>query len=241
MKKGLERRDDSLIAQELSEASERGRSLEQSGDLYAAWKEYRQGAETFAGLDDNALLRVRAEALEKDKAVREGAKREKQEFEEQDHLTNEISTGLSGLRDVPIGRAEASNDVAPKVLDLRNRAAHEKREEELRVLKRALAGVMVQAMEMGLDRLEQKDPVRAKEYFELACEADPDSAWAFSNLAVARAQDGDHKGALKALRLATAKTKDPEQFVNWLNEEPAFAKLRGTVEFHSLLQVPSQP
>jgi dienelactone hydrolase len=240
MKKGLEKRDDSLIAAASSGASERARSLEQSGNLYAAWREYRQGAETFVGLADNALLRTRAEALEKDKVVREGAKREKQEFEEQDHLTNEISTGLSGLRDFPVGRAETSNDVPPKIIDLRNRAAHEKREEKLRVLKRALAGVMVQAMEMGFDRLEQKDPARAKEYFELACEADPDSAWALSNLAVARAQDGDRKGVLEALRRAKAKTKDLEQFSAWLGEEPAFAQLRGTPEFNALLQTPPQ-
>jgi predicted esterase len=239
MKKGLEKRDDSFIAAASSEATERARSLEQSGNLYAAWKEYQQGAETFAGLADNALLRSRAQVLEKDKAIREGANREKQEFEEQEHLTNEISIGLSGLRDVPVGRAEGSNDIAPKIIDLRNRAAREKREEELRVLKRALAGVLVQAMEMGFDRLEQKDPARAKEYFELACEADPDSAWALSNLAVAKAQDGDRKGTLEALRRAKAKTKDPQQFSAWLGEEPAFAKLHGTPEFQAILATPS--
>jgi predicted esterase len=239
MKKGVESRDDSFIAATSSEASERARFLEQSGNLYFASKEYRQSAETFAGLADNALLRARAEALEKDKAVREGAKRENQEFEEQDHLTSEISTGLSGLRDVPMGRAETTN-VAPKIIELRNRAEREKREEKLRVLKRALAGVMVQAMEMGFARLEQKDPAHAKEYFELACEADPDSAWALSNLAVANALDGNRKGALEVLRRAKAKTKDPEQFSAWLDGEPAFAKLRGTPEFNALLQTPSQ-
>ena len=241
MKKGSESRDDSLIAAASSKASERARSFEQSGDLYAAWKEYRQAAETFAGLTDIASLRSRAEALEKDKAVHEGAKREKQEFEEQDLLTHEISAGLAGLREAQVNRGEIRTDTGQKIADLRNRAEHEKREARLRILKRALTGVFVQAMELGFDRLEQKDSSRAREYFELACEADPDSVWAISNLAVANATEGDRKGALESLRRAKNKTKDPVQFLAWLKEEPAFAKLHGTAEFDVLFHTSPLP
>ncbi len=181
-------------------------------------------------------MRAQAEALEENKAVREGAKREKQEFEEQEQLTREISSGLSGLREIQSNRADVRTDVAQKIVDLRGRAEREKREEKLRVLKRALAGILVQAMEMGLDRLEQKDPARARDYFTLACDADPDSVWALNNLAVAKALDGDRKGALEALRRAKSKTKDPGQFTDWLKEEPAFANLRGTSEFSAILE-----
>ncbi|HEV1993320.1 MAG TPA: hypothetical protein VGR03_03215 [Candidatus Acidoferrum sp.] len=236
MKSGLESRDDAWIAATSAQFFEPARALEQSGDLYAAWKEYRQAAETLAGLTDNRALRAKTEALEKDKAVREGAKREKQEFEEQDQLTREISSDLSGLREIQPNRADVRTGVAQKIVDLRVGAEREKREEKLRVLKRALAGVLVQTMEMGLDRLEQKDPARARDYFELACDADPDSVWALNNLAVAKALDGDRKGALEALRRAKAKTKDLEQFFAWLNDEPAFAPLRGTPEFKAILE-----
>jgi tetratricopeptide (TPR) repeat protein len=236
MKNGSESWDDSLIAVGFSQASERARSFEQTGDLYDAWKEYRQAAETFASLTDNASLRSRAEALEKDKAVREGAKREKQEFDEQDQMTREISAGLAGLMETQVNRGEIRTDMGQKIADLRNRAEHEKREAKLRILKRALAGVFVQAMELGFDRLERKDSSRAREYFELACEADPDSVWALSNLAVASATEGNRKGALESLRRAKNKTKDPEQFLTWLKEEPAFGKLRNTPEFDALLR-----
>jgi predicted esterase len=235
MKNSVETRDDSLIAAASSEAFERARSFEKSGDLYDAWKEYRQAAETFAGLTDNASLRSRAEALEKDKAVREGTKRERQEFDEQDQLTGEISAGLAGLREVRVNRGEIRTDTGQKIADLRNRAEHEKHEAKLRILKRALAGVFVQAMELGFDRLEQKDSSRAREYFELACEADPDSVWALSNQAVASATEGDRKGALESLRRAKTKTKDLKQFLAWLNDEPAFARFHGTPEFDALL------
>lgn len=235
MKSGREDRDDSFIASQAARETERARALDQSGDLYAAWKEYRQASEMLTGLADNTALRARADALEKEKSVRDGAKREKQEFEEQEQLSREISSELSALRENQVNRAEIRSAMEQQLLALRSRAEHERREEKLRVLKRALAGVMVQTMEMGSELLDQKDASRAKDYFELASTADPDSMWALSNLAVARAMDGDRKGTLDALRRAKSKTKAPGQFVEWLKEEPAFAKLRGTSEFSALL------
>ena len=235
MKSGLEGRDDSFIAAQAAKEADRARALEQSGDLYAAWKEYRQAAQVLGGLADDAALRVRAGTLEKDKAIRDGAKREKQEFEEQAELSREISTGLFELQRNPQNRVEIYNSVEKQLVALRNRAEHEKREEKLRVIKRALAGLLVQAMEMGNTRVDQKDASHAKDYFELANVADPDSTWALGNLAVARALDGDRKGTLDALRRAKSKTKDLVRFAEWLTEEPAFARFRGTPEFSSIL------
>lgn len=235
MKSGREGRDDSFIALQAAKETDRARSLEQSGDLYAAWKEYRQAAQMLAGLADNAALRARADALEKDKAVHNGAKQEKQEFAAQEDLSREISAGLFELQQNPPNRADLHDTVEKQLAALRSNAAHEKREEKLRVIKRALAGLLVQAMEMGNARLDQKDPARAKDYFDLASVADPDSMWALGNLAVARALDGDRKGTMDALRRAKSKTKNPGRFAEWLNEEPAFAKLRGTPEFAALL------
>jgi predicted esterase len=240
MKSGREGRDDSFIASQAARETDRARALEQSGDLYAAWKEYRQAARMLAGLTDDVALRARAGTLEKDKVIRDGAQREKQEFEEQADLSREISAGLFELQQNPLNRADIHNAVEKQLTALRSRTDHEKREEKLRVLKRALAGLLVQAMEMGNERLNQKDASHAKDYFELAGVADPDSMWALGNLAVARALDGDRKGTLDALRRAKLKTKDPVRFAEWLNEEPAFAKLHGTPEFAALLTSPPQ-
>ncbi len=240
IKNGREDRDDSFVAAQITQESERARGLEQSGDLYAAWKEYRQAAETFSGLTEATPFRARAVALENDKAVRDGAKRERQEFEDQIRLSREISSGLSALRESQANRTEVRASIEQQISDLRIRAEHEKREEKLRVLKRALAGVMVQAIETGFGLLDQKEPRKARDYFEFALVAAPDSAWVLSNTAVARAMDGDRKSAIAALRQAKTQTKDPAQFVAWLKEEPAFEKLRGTPEFSALLELPSQ-
>jgi len=241
MKSGVESRDDSHIAAQMAQESERARALEQSADLYSAWKEYRQAAETFTGLADAATLRARAEALENDKAVRDGAKRERQEFEDQVRLRHEISSGLAALQQNQANRTEVRASIEQQITDLRMRAEREKREEKLRVLKRALGGVMVEAMETGCRLLDQKDARKARDYFELASVAAPDSAWVLSNTAVARAMDGDRKGALAALRQAKTHSTAPVRFVAWLKDEPAFERLRGTPEFTALLELPSQP
>jgi predicted esterase len=238
MKSGREFRDDSFVAWQAARETDRAHTLDQAGNLYAAWKEYRQGSAMLAGLTDNAPLLARAAALEKEKSVRDGAKREKQEFAEQEDLSRDISAGLFELQQNPPNRPEIRNTVEQQLITLRSRAEHEKHEEKLRVLKRAIAGLLVQAMEMGNERLEKKDAGRARDYYELANVADPDSVWALTSIAITRAMDGDRKGTLDALRRAKSKTKDPVRFAEWLNEEPAFAKFRGTPEFAALFAPP---
>jgi len=240
MKAGRASSDESLLASVAAKEEERSRGLEQSGDLYSAWKEYRQAAELLAGLRPKDAFRTQAESLEKNKAVTDGAKREKQEFADQKGFSKEISSSLVALPQSQENHAEARRTADELIVDLRRRTEREKREERLRVLKRALAGAFVQAMEAGLARREQHDLGQSREYFELSCEADPDSVWALSNLAVAKAMDADRKGALETLRVAKSKTKNPERFAEWLKEEPAFAKFRGTREFDALLAIPSQ-
>jgi predicted esterase len=234
MKSGRTSKDDTFLAAAATQMTERARALEKSADLYAAWKDYRQAEEALNGLTDVTSLRARADALEKDKVVRDGVKREKQEFEDQDNLTQDISAGLRSLQDIKPNGVDPRTDLEQKIIILHDRAAREKREEKVRVLKRALAGVFVEAMEMGAQRLEQKDLTPARDYFELACDADPDSIWALGNLAVAKALAGDRKGTLDALRRGKSKSQDPAKFVDWMKGEPAFAKFKDTPEFAAL-------
>jgi len=241
LKDGREPRDDAFVAAQASQAAERARALEQSGDLYAAWKEYRQEEQTFSGLIDNSALRARAEALEKEKAVRDGAKREEREFAEQRELTADILVGLAALGQNAVDRSEVRLQVEQQFLELHGRVEHEKHVEKLRVLKRALADVFAQAMETGEQRLEAKDAARAQDYFQLACYAQPDSLWALSDLAVAKAEDGNRKGALETLRQAREKTKDFARFSEWLKGEPAFAKFREADDFRLLLTPIERP
>jgi tetratricopeptide (TPR) repeat protein len=241
MKAGHEERDMAFVKSQASEAEKRAKTLELSGDLYGSWKEYRQAAETFDGLGEDPNFRERAVAMEKEKAVRDGAKREQQDFEEQSRLSADIDSGLAALRQDAANRADTRSDVERQISELRSRAEHEKSPQKLRVRKRALAGIFVKAMESGQERLEAGDFSHARTYFELAANADPDSVWALSKVAAARALDGDRKGALDTLRRAKEKSKDPAAFSAWLSDEPAFAKLRATNETQDLITPAQDP
>lgn len=241
MKDGREPRDASFVSAQEKLAEERARALENSGDLYSAWKEYRQAANALAGLTDSTLLKTRAQALEGNKAVREGPKREEGEFQEQGQLTSEIFAGMAALARNPTNRDDVRFEVEQQIVALRSRSLHEKHEDKLRVVKRALADVFANAIETGEARLEAGDVAIAREYFQLTCDANPDSAWAFGDLALAKAQDGDRKGAMEALRHASEKSKDPVAFSEWLKTEPGFARIRDSAEFRAILSLTEKP
>jgi len=239
MKQSLEPRDANFIAQQTAAAAARAHAMEQSADLYAAWREYLQSAATFDQLTDVAAFRQAVAALATQKSVREGEKRERREFEQQSNLTNDISAGLAALRQISDTLAAALNDTDRKIINLREAAAHEKHPDKARVLRRAISGVFVEAMEDGNDRLAARDVTLAKDYFQLASDADPDSTWALNGLATARALGNDRKGTFEALHQARARTKDPAAFSAWLQTEPAFAKYRDDPQFRAL--IPTSP
>src|SRR5580700_4973686 len=202
MKDGHEERDMDFVKAQAAEVEKRAKSLELAGDPYGTWKEYRQAAETFDGLGEAPAFRERAVALQKEKAVRDGRRREQQDFAEQSRLSADISSGFAALRQDAPNRADTRNQVEQQISELRSRAEHKKNPQELRVVKRALAGIFIEAMETGEERLDAKDISHARTYFELAANVDRDSVWALGQVAVSRAMDGDRKGTLEALRHA---------------------------------------
>ena len=267
MKQNREPRDDSFVLQQEAAVVARAKALEQTGQSYEAWREYRQAIATFGGLTDTASLQQSAATLAQQKAVRDGAKREKQEFQEQIKLTSEIYSGLAALRggdgggsqdsqpnhqtagqpsrNAPsaapgyvVSRPEIRQQTEEQIIVLRQHAAAEKNPDKLRVYRRALAGVFVAAGESGDESLNAKNFALAKDYFQLATVAEPDSAGALKELATAQALSGDRKGAYETLRRAREKSKDLAAFSVWLNEEPAFVKLHGDPQFRALLANP---
>jgi dienelactone hydrolase len=239
MKDGREPRDIAFVKEQASEAEKRAKSIEAAGDLYGSWKEYRQDANTFAGFGDGADEAKEfsgcAAALEKEKVVRDGAKREQQDFEEQAHLTADISGGLATLRRDSAGGSDLRTNLEQQISGLRIRAEHEKNPRKVRVIQRALGSIFIQAMEQGDNLYEAKDFSHARIFYELGADAEPGSSWGWRVVAAARAMTGDRKGALEAIRLAKEKSKDPAEFSTWLKEELAFAKIRDTPDFRALL------
>ncbi|MDE3135924.1 MAG: hypothetical protein KGL59_05095 [Acidobacteriota bacterium] len=236
MKEGREERDMEFVKEQAVEAEQRAEVLALSGDAYGSWEEYRQDADTFDGLLDVASsFRERAAALEKKKAVRDGAKLEGEEIEEQSRLTAEIASGMEDLRQSLGNPGHLRDEIAGRISDLRSRAAREKNPRKLLVDRRALAGVFMLAIETGHAFLQARRFSESRMYFDFAASAEPGSAAALQELAIARALDGDRKGAIEALLAAAKKSKDPAAFSTWLAKEPAFAKLRDDPQFRALL------
>jgi dienelactone hydrolase len=236
MKTQQEPRDRGFLDTQFAAAKARMNAFEQSGDPLSAWRESLQIVATFDSLADVSAVRAKAEMLGADKAVRDALKRERNDFEEQSRLESQISSGIAAPRNVPPEPGDFEKPVEERVDLLRQQAEAEKKPDRKVVLQRALSGVMVGAMESGFGFLEQKDLPRAVRAFLCATEADPQSQWAWSNLAAARALSGDKKGTMNALRRARELSKDEAAFSEWLQKEPAFERLRTTSEFQSILK-----
>jgi len=238
MKESRVPQDQSFIAAQRDAVIARALTFEQSGDFLAALREYRQAAATFDGLADTTQFQKAAASLAGQKAVRDAEKRQQHELEEQAALTADISAGLNSLQRPRTERAGLQSQTERRIIELREHAEHEKRPEKSRVIWRAVADVFAQALETGFLRLADNDAPAAKDYFQLALTAQPDSLWALHSLATACALTGDRKGALEAIRRSKEKSEDRSAFSEWLQGEAAFDKLRQDPQVRLLLANP---
>jgi dienelactone hydrolase len=234
MKSYREPRDEVFLAAQFAAAQERASGTEKSGDLLAAWREFRQVAEAFDGLRDVSTVRAKVEELEKRKDFRDAAKHERNDFAEQARLSDEILSAAAVKKSDDSSPTATSEQAKMLTRDLRSRAEHEKKPDRAVVLKRALGGVFIGSIESGSEALDKKDYNLAARFFACAAEANPESEWALRDLAVARAFSGDRKGALEALRSARKLSKDLPGFSEWLHREPAFERLKKIADFDSL-------
>ena len=72
MKSGREKIDADFVSGQIAAAQTRAKNLEIAGDVYGAWKEYRQAAETFDGRRRRCVSRLRRGARERKGGARWG-------------------------------------------------------------------------------------------------------------------------------------------------------------------------
>jgi dienelactone hydrolase len=234
MRRRQEPQDPAFINEQFANAQARADSVARSGDLLMAWREYMQIAATYDSLVDVGDVRAMADALGGSKAVRDAAKRERSQFEEQAKLVGDIASRLNAAPKQSDDGAQAEQELQDLIRSLRGNAEHEKHPEKAVVYKRALGGVFIDAMELGSSLLEQKkfpDAIRA---YAFATEASPDSIWAWQQLAIARALSGARKEAIGALRRAHDLATDKSYYQSWLQNEHAFDPLRSSPDFQAL-------
>jgi dienelactone hydrolase len=138
MKSQREPRDPAFINEQFPKALARADSLERSGDLLIAWRAYVQIAATYDSLVDVAGVRAKADAMGSSKAVRDAAKRERSQFEEQAKLVDEIASRLNAPPKQSDRDTHGDQELQDLIRSLRGNTEHEKHPEKAVVYKRAL-------------------------------------------------------------------------------------------------------
>src|SRR5262249_45033249 len=148
-------------------------------------------------LADGKAAREKADALARQKAVRNALDQEHDSFSEQERLAAEVlSAVLPATLNSDDARGRPAQSAQQLAQDLRERSVSEKKPGRALILKRALGAVFIGSIESGNAALEGKEYSLAAQYFACAAEANPLSEWVKRQLAVARALSGDRKGAL---------------------------------------------
>jgi len=137
MRAGLLAKDEAFIAEQLGAARERAEAAEQRGDAFTAWREYAGIALDFAGLVDVTPFARKAAELRESKAVKEGARRERDAIERQRLMERDIAQLYPQMSE---SDRSVMEEVVRKVTMLRDRAAKAQAEEKL-IAQRALSAV----------------------------------------------------------------------------------------------------
>src|SRR5262249_45170673 len=222
------------ISTELKRVSSTAEKENADGDALGAWRQYKQIAAGYEGVSDVSAFLTKAQELSRTKAAQEALKRERNDFADQERLSNQILGALQAKENLEMSHSEGQENATRDVRELRLRGESERKLERAIVLKRALAGIFIGAIETGNGALERKDYRVAARYFSAAAEARSDSEWPLRQLAVAQALGRARKAAVETLKRVKKAAKEPNKFYEWVQSEPAFADLRGRSEMGEL-------
>lgn len=231
MREGRRAKDEAFLAEQSARASQRVRELEEAGNLYTAYEEYRNLTEEFQGLADTALFARKAAELKEGAAVREAVKREKEEINEQQRLTADLLAHLEALKAQTVSPAMTMR-LHSKLSELKDAVKSAKEPSKARAAKRAQSEVFARFYENGVLSLTDKQFSLAASLLESASEAAPESPAPFYQLARVYAESGNKKKALEALHQAV---KRGLRNAKLLQETLEFAALKDNEEFKKIL------
>lgn len=237
MQAGTRPADPEFVERQFAKGASRARALEEAGELFQAYSEYRHLIRDFEGLADVSSLAAKAEELEKTDAIERGRRRRQEEIERQQALVDRLTQQLQVLdlppSQRPLGASAELRGEIKKLQETVNRAADKS---DVLVEERALRGILALAYQAGEAWLEgwggRKQPARARPFLALVTEMRPGSQMAFVLLARAEAGAGDEKKALRALRQAV---NNGFRSAALLENAEEFASLRQRKEFQELL------
>jgi tetratricopeptide (TPR) repeat protein len=205
MKNGPRPRDEQFIADELAAAMQRAQALEDSGEVYFAWQDYREISNLFQGLANTKKIDGRIAAIEKTGAAKEGMENEEEEINEQVKLQNDVLNIVDRLcRPNPRGQVndddrELQIEAGNAVRRFRNDVGAESHPGRRRAFERARSNVFAYLMETGRSEMDANRLETAKRCFELAIETRPDAYGPHLSLARCLIRTGDREESIEEL------------------------------------------
>jgi len=216
MKTGKRQRDANLIESIWQRKLREANALEDTKQIYEAFRTYLALTDSFKTLRDIAEIERTLSQLRDSPIIRDAVRDEQQQIRKQRDLETRISAFLaagdgsteagSDDRARPSERLDPDTRLQGMFADLRKRADQKEDTADRRVARRVLDGTFITLMEQGLSLLEtQKRYTAALRTFQLATEVNPERAGAFFYLGWAYAANRDRQKAVRALRTAVDK------------------------------------
>ena len=234
MKTAHKERDANVVTAQLATFAAIAQKFQQGGDDYFAWQFLRATRSTFAGLTDITPIEQQAAAMEKTASVRAGQKREKDEAIRQQAMEDAVYRAFSPINSETADRNAVVQQTTQEVIQLRERAVHEKNPDQRRVIERARRAVFAYFIESGEPLINSTDPFLARIYISLAAEAIPEASWPQLVLARCDAKMGRKKDAIRDLQKAVSLGLTTEDIAAIPTESPELSGLSGDPEFQKV-------
>lgn len=232
MKKGIRAKDASMIEEAFTKSLNRATSELAGNNAYEGYLELQALVSDFQGLQDTAEIEKQLAKAQKSVDLTKEATKEKEQFQRQEDLVNEIMRLGSGMQN-PQDRLDKRNQLRGKISGIKKDADRTSDDDKRRMARRVLNEVLIACYEAASLRWEpQKNYDLALLNLEIAAEIKPDNPDLYFERARLSALKGDKK---KALELLEESIKKGFNDATQLREEEAFAPLRDDPAFKKLV------
>ncbi|HEY3769489.1 MAG TPA: hypothetical protein VGN44_12515 [Candidatus Angelobacter sp.] len=199
MVKGTAPVDKDFVEGEFSRQSAAAQALQQSGNVLAAFRQYRQIIHDFGTLRDIKEIQMKQSALATSDDLKRARKNEQALFD----LQEKTSVSINAFTNAIINKEKSPVIVYQGLESLMKEIEHDRQttQDPARqdALKRGMAGSFAYARETGSDDLLKKDYLPARDLFKATAIMRPESFYPHYLIALAAACLGENKLALEEL------------------------------------------
>jgi len=225
--------DSARIQQSYEAAMQRATQLLSEKDVLAALREYQSNVREFKGLTDVTAAEKMVAELGSDKRIKSAEKEESSAVAEQRRLMSGPTEQMQALAQGDISHDDftALRD-AMENLQRQTSSSHGKSNSQDLVRRRALSGLVIQALEAGQSSMDQKKYDTALRFFDLIVAGSQSPGWGHYHRARAYAAMADKKHMLSELKSASdAGFRDPSALT-----APEFGSFQQQPEFQDLMR-----